>query len=302
MDHAADLPGHCRRREPGAACGNQRSPAQAGGACCGTGLRDRCGWRHAVAGPNILARDGRLYVVTEATEIPELGAINVPVRSLDVGESGNAPAGLQGIWQLAPSGLDSDAEIVEMRGGTERESPASLLERLLFLIRRPPAGGNRYDYIRWAREVPGVAQAYVYPLRRGLGTVDVVVTSDTGLPSAETLGAVQSHIDALRPVTAKNFVVLAPTIVDVDVHVQIRRAGVTLLAAQAAVEGVLLAQFAALAPGVTWIRSQAEGQISALAGIVDRVVVSPVANVIPTVDADAVEWLRAGDLLIEDMA
>jgi uncharacterized phage protein gp47/JayE len=254
-----------------------------------------------LAGLTFASADGRLYVVTDTTAMPELGAVNVPARALDVGEVGNAPGGLAGTWQLAPAGLDSAAEIVEMLGGTERETPSSLLERLLFLIRRPPAGGNRYDYIRWAREVPGVAQAYAYPLRRGLGTVDVVVVSDTGLPSAETLAATQAHIDDVRPVTAKNCAVIAPTIVDVDVHVQIRRSGITLPTARTAVEGVVLAQFSSLAPGASWIRSQAEGQISAIAGVVDRIVVAPAANVVPTVDDEVVEWLRLGEVLVEDM-
>ncbi|WP_413462564.1 baseplate J/gp47 family protein [Kingella kingae] len=44
-------------------------------------------------------------------------------------------------------------------------------------MRRPPAGGNQYDYKNWALSVDGVSSAYVYPLRRGLGTVDIAITS-----------------------------------------------------------------------------------------------------------------------------
>lgn len=77
------------------------------------------------------------------------------------------------------------------------------MARLLDLIRRPPAGGNKYDYRRWALEVDGVTAAYVYPLRRGLGMVDIVITSAAGLPSAEIIAATQAHIDDQRPVTAK---------------------------------------------------------------------------------------------------
>ncbi|WP_337050269.1 baseplate J/gp47 family protein, partial [Serratia fonticola] len=73
--------------------------------------------------------------------------------------------------------------------GTDDESDKSLLARLLELIRRPPAGGNKYDYHRWAMDVPGVTAAYVYPLRRGLGTVDVVITSGNDLPSPATVAA-----------------------------------------------------------------------------------------------------------------
>lgn len=252
-------------------------------------------------GLTFTARDGRQYVVTDAVDIPGSGAVNVPARALDAGAAGNAEAGLTGVWSLAPAGLDSAGEIVEMLGGAEREMHASLLERLLFLIRRPPAGGNRYDYIRWAREVPGVSQAYSYPLRRGLGTIDVVIVTEGGLPSAETIQATQDHIDSLRPVTAKNVLVIAPELVAVDMHVQIRRNGITLPAAASGIDAVRQAHFASLAPGEEWVRSQAEGQISALAGIVDRNIVTPAGNVTPVVDENVVQWLRAGDLTVEDM-
>ncbi|WP_103035237.1 baseplate J/gp47 family protein [Castellaniella caeni] len=252
-------------------------------------------------GLTFTAADGRQYVVTDATEIPPLGAINVPARALVAGIAGNAPAGLAGVWSLAPAGLDSNAEIVEMIGGADGETHASLLDRLLFLIRRPPAGGNKYDYIRWARDVPGVSQAYSYPLRRGLGTIDVAIVTEGGLPSAETIQAAQDYIESVRPVTAKNCLVIAPDLVTTDVVVQVRRSGVTLPIATSAIDGVLLAQFAGLAPGVTWVRSQAEGQVSALAGIVDRNIITPVANVVPVVDATTVQWIQAGTLTVEDM-
>lgn len=246
--------------------------------------------------------DGREYVVTDTTEVDLSGVATVPAQALETGAAGNALTGLQGTWQLAPTGLDSSAEVVEMVGGAPGETHAELLDRLLFVIRTPPAGGNRYDYIRWAREVPGVAQAYAFPLRRGLGTIDVAITATTGLPSAETLQAVRDHIDAIRPVTAKNFLAFAPDLIDVDVHVNIRRSGVTLPVAKAAIQGVLQSQFSSLAPGVTWVRSQAEAQISAIAGIVDRAIVLPTTNVVPEINPDVVQWLQLGAVHVEDMS
>jgi len=176
-----------------------------------------------------------------------------------------------------------------------------LLARLLDIIRRPPAGGNRHDYRRWALEVPGVTAAFVYPLRRGLGTVDVAIVSGDGLPSAETLQAVRDHIDDVRPVTAKNCVVLAPEIVYVHVNVNVAIAGTALDAVHAAINTQLAAQFAALAPGDAWIRSQAEALISNVPGVQDRVIVAPVGNVAATVDADTLQWLRLGNVTVELM-
>ncbi|MGL9774681.1 MAG: baseplate J/gp47 family protein [Sodalis sp. (in: enterobacteria)] len=97
-----------------------------------------------------------------------------------------------------------------MVSGSEAESDDALLARLLEVIRRPPAGGNQYDYHRRAVSLPGVTEAHVYLLRRGYGTVDVVIVTHNDLPSSETLKAVQRYLDGMRPVTAKNCLVLAP--------------------------------------------------------------------------------------------
>lgn len=102
----------------------------------------------------------------------------------------------------APAGVATECRLT-VQGGTDRESDASLLARLLEIIRRPPAGGNRYDYKNWALSVDGVTSAYVYPLRRGLGTVDIAITSADGVSSEETVRRVQAYIDEMRPVTQK---------------------------------------------------------------------------------------------------
>jgi uncharacterized phage protein gp47/JayE len=78
------------------------------------------------------------------------------------------------------------------------ETDAAYLARLLDYIRRPPAGGNQYDYIKWAETIDNVTVAYCFPLGQGLGTVDVVIMADaetTGseIPSSHALtGAVTS--------------------------------------------------------------------------------------------------------------
>jgi len=68
---------------------------------------------------------------------------------------------------------------------TYGETDAALLARLLEYIRRPPAGGNRYDYIKWATAVDNVAQVWCYPLAQGLGTVDVVILANETTTGSE---------------------------------------------------------------------------------------------------------------------
>lgn len=65
------------------------------------------------------------------------------------------------------------------------ESDAALLARILDDIRRPPAGGNQYDYIKWALAIDGVARAYCVPLAQGLGTVDVIILADVAVTGSE---------------------------------------------------------------------------------------------------------------------
>lgn len=65
------------------------------------------------------------------------------------------------------------------------ESDAALLARILDDIRRPPAGGNQYDYIKWALAIDGVARAYCVPLAQGLGTVDVIILADAAVTGSE---------------------------------------------------------------------------------------------------------------------
>ncbi|PKN05563.1 MAG: hypothetical protein CVU74_01150 [Deltaproteobacteria bacterium HGW-Deltaproteobacteria-9] len=65
------------------------------------------------------------------------------------------------------------------------ETDADYLARILEYIRRPPAGGNQYDYIKWAKEIDGVAQAWCVPLGQGLGTVDVIILADVDTTGSE---------------------------------------------------------------------------------------------------------------------
>ncbi len=245
--------------------------------------------------------DGRHYVVQEAGSIGEDGVITLFVAAEKVGAANNAGDNTPVKLRSAPQGVHVDAVLLTMRGGVERESDLELLARLLDIIRRPPAGGNKYDYRRWALEVPGVTGAFVYPLRRGLGKVDVVVTSGNGLPSAEILKAVQEHIDNVRPVTAWDCSVSAPAIRYVDIVVQVALLGVLLDEATPAIADAVNSPFIELEPGQTWVRSQTEALISNVPGVADRKIVMPSSNVVPDISGAEIEWLRLGDLTVELM-
>ncbi len=242
---------------------------------------------------------GVSLVTFEAGVVGAGGTAVVPVRASSAGTSGNLAAGTALTLTSAPSGVQSAASITTATtGGTDAETDAELLARVLDVLRNPPAGGNKADWRRWALEVDGVSAAYVFPLRRGLGTVDLCITSADGAPSAEILAACAAYLDTVRPTSASDFQVLAPSLVPVAVHAQVRLIGLTLDQAQAAIETALAAYFATLEPGDTVYRSRIETAISGVDGVVDRVVTSPAASLA----MGAVQWARLGAVTVELLA
>lgn len=146
----------------------------------------------------------------------------------------------------------------------------------------------------------GVTHAYVYPLRRGLGTVDIVITSGTSAPSDQVLAACQKYIDEMRPVTAKSSLVLKPSVSQIDVSAQVKTDGISLSQAQTAAEIALRDYFDTLVPGDSLILSQIEAAVSNIPGIADRRIVSPERNR----DADIqtrIEWFRLGQIHLSAM-
>ncbi|MFY1933564.1 baseplate J/gp47 family protein [Achromobacter xylosoxidans] len=245
--------------------------------------------------------DGVQYRVTANVVMPGAGEVLCQAEAAAPGQAGNAADNTPVTLQAAPVGLEASASLQSMRGGVDQEADSELLARLLELIRRPPAGGNRHDYRRWAMEVEGVTEAFAYPLRRGLGTIDVAIVSGDGLPSQDTIARVQAHIDDVRPVTARGFLVVAPTLRPIDLVIYAALRGASLDTASAAIEYAVATQFAHIAPGMAWIRSQAEALVSNVPGVVDRKIAAPSANVYPVIDASVIEWLRLGAVTVEQL-
>ncbi|EFE0690616.1 phage tail protein, partial [Escherichia coli] len=106
----------------------------------------------------------------------------------------------------------------------------------------------------------------------------------------------QAHIDDVRPVTAKNALVIAPTIVNFDVSVQVSLDGLTLADATTQIIASLQDDDSRREPAVPFIRSQSGTLISLIPGITDREFIAPAANIVPVVNEEKVEWLRLGNV------
>ncbi|MEY8872761.1 baseplate J/gp47 family protein [uncultured Haemophilus sp.] len=253
------------------------------------------------AGLQIKTDDNRFYETTSNAVISSNGETTVPVRALATGASYNITTATKGSFMAAPVGVQSDVVLNNIIGATDAESDASLLERLLEIIRRPPAGGNRYDYRTWALSVDGVDAAYVYPLRRGLGTVDIAITSNNDVPSDETVQRCQAYIDDVRPVTARESKVVKPDVTKVNFNIQVKISGVALNDIKTAIRNALTDYFNGLIPGDDLIVSQCEAVVSDLIGVVDRRFVAPNTNRKADV-INKIEWFRLGDVNVTEMA
>ncbi|MGC6061359.1 baseplate J/gp47 family protein [Enterobacter kobei] len=251
------------------------------------------------AGAEVRA-DGVSVTTTAVCTVDDNGQGTAPVKSTTTGAATNTSAPVSGTLVSPPEGINSTVTIAPLLGGTDEETDASLLERYLEILRRPPAGGNKYDYKRWALEVDGVTSAYVEPLRRGLGTVDVAITSNNDLPPQSLIDAVLAHIEDVRPVTAKDTMVLAPTKKAVDFVIQVKTgSGLTVEQVKPSVISVVTDFINRLEPGQSLIISQLETQISLISGVTDRKIISPADNVPAIIDPLTWEWLRPGNINVE---
>lgn len=251
-------------------------------------------------GLQIKTDDNRFYETTESAVISNEGSIVVPVRSLATGTNQNIRTETKASFMAAPVGVQSDVILNEVIGATDAESDSSLLERLLEIIRRPPAGGNRYDYRTWALSVDGVDAAYVYPLRRGLGTVDIAITSNNDVPSDETVRRCQEYIDDVRPVTARESKVVKPDVTKVNFTIRVKISGVTLPEIKAAISTALSDYFNTLIPGDDLIVSQCEAVVNNLVGVVDRQFTTPTTNRKADV-VNKIEWFRLGTVTVTEL-
>ena len=250
-------------------------------------------------GLSIKTEDGRFYQTVGETTIGSEGVAVVRVRSLATGSSQNITARTVASFMSAPKGIQSEVILNDVVGAVDEESDSSLLERLLELIRRPPAGGNKYDYKNWALSIDGVDAAYVYPLRRGLGTVDIVITSNNGIPSEDTIERVQRYIDDVRPVTAKESKVIKPSMTKVNFNIKVKLARISLPEAQREIEKVLSQYFNTLIPGDNLIISQCEALVSDIIGVVDRHFVTPTVNKQADIQSK-IEWFRLGTITVSE--
>lgn len=228
-------------------------------------------------------QDGELFA-TSADVTFSGPTASVAVLAMAAGAAGNTLAGTSVALQQPVAGVQSAAVVAAggIHGGADTEDDDALHARLLDRIRQPPHGGADFDYVKWAREVPGVTRAWVYPREMGAGTVTVRFVRDDDddiIPGTAEVAAVYDYIEARRPVTAELFVV--PPIADpLDLTIQLDPDTLAVRAAVQAEVNDLIRREAE--PGGTILISRIRESVSTAAGESDNVVTSPTANVTHT--------------------
>jgi len=254
------------------------------------------------AGQLVYTAQGVYVSTLQAVLIGAGGTVDVGAEASVPGAGGNLAANTPATVSSPPVNIGATATILTMIGGTDVESDAELLARLLLLLSEEAQGGNAVDYKRWALEVPGITRAYVFDTRRGSGTVDVVPLTDVGLPSTSQLLAVQEIIDERRPLGMRSelgALALAPTAVLASVSATIALAtGYELADLQAQLEEAVDSVFRALGPGETLVRARLTTALMNVPGVTDVTLVVPAANVTCSVDGDSLELIVRGALTL----
>jgi uncharacterized phage protein gp47/JayE len=235
---------------------------------------------------------GHFYTVTHAVLLAANHETIVSVEADQMGAAWNF-SGDQMIWVSPPAGLRGTANVISIGGGTDVEEVETWRERILTRKRLGSHRDRALDIETDLKEVPGVKHVYVYPKRRGLGSMDVAITAagnPPAPPSPALISAAQLVLDATTGFWADSRI-YSPTIQLIDVSAAISGTGVDL----EEVRGVIRNYFAEIAPAQGYQESVLNARIMNVLNVVD-VVLSPSTNVVPIVNWMHTHWLRLGAL------
>lgn len=152
---------------------------------------------------------GRFKVNPSAGPIPDqlfpTPGVRLPLTSKLTGSVANLPYGTLAEISQPAVGVDAECEIIEMLGGADKEEPKDWARRMQEHDAEKPAANNRSQALQLCLDYPGVGEAYVYDVYRGLGTADLVPMGVKGARHLGTarIGEMQNDI-APRPPTDAN--------------------------------------------------------------------------------------------------
>lgn len=206
------------------------------------------------AGTVCMTKSGIRFTTTEDGVLPAGSSyVDVPAMAVTAGTDGNVAAGTITIMSAMPTGIKACINPEAFSGGVNAESDEDLRIRLLDSYKRLPNGANAAYYEQTALSYTGVAAAVAVGRPRGVGSVDVYIATDKGIPEQELLDAINEYLQQRREISV-DLQVLAPTVNAVDISVSILPSTYTTFEeAQAQVDAALREAFTGslLGKGVT---------------------------------------------------
>ena len=177
------------------------------------------------AGTIVTRGDGQRYVFDEDVTIDGGGTATGAVTAESAGSAANTATAIALTLSTTIIGITSIVTASDgLSGGTDIETDASVLNRINTRVQTPPRGGALHDYIAWAKEVSGVTRAWAKESDDGVMTVLVTFVmdnkSDTPIPTAGEVTAVEDYIAGVRPVGARPDI-SAPSEVAVDLEIEL---------------------------------------------------------------------------------
>ncbi|MBD8500748.1 baseplate J/gp47 family protein [Paenibacillus arenosi] len=223
LDMRADEHG-LQRKAPEAAQGSVRFSGRAGSVI--------------TKGAIVATASGTLFQTTQEVVFADSQPVRVDITAVELGGSGNVPAGLINTVITELAGVQSVTNDSSTYGGYDGETDSELLARLLAKVRNPATSGNVDHYMQWAMDIAGIGDAKVFPVWNGPGTVKVVLLStEQRAPAQGLIDEVKQHIEKMRPIGAEVTIVAAKEVpVHIEVDVSLTQEGTDLALVRAEIE------------------------------------------------------------------
>ena len=213
--------------------------------------------------------EGEVRFRTTEDVILSAGALSAEAsaEALEGGSDGNAAPGTICILTACPLAVTACTNPEAFSGGSDEESDEAFRARILESYQRLPNGANAAWYEQTAMNYGGIAAAKAVGRARGIGTVDVYVATEAGVPDAELLMGLQAELQEKRE-NAGDVEEKAPVVQSVDVELSVLpKNGIAFEVVQAAVKQSVAAFFTGRLLGRAVRLAELGSRIYALEGV-----------------------------------
>ncbi|MDP7811646.1 baseplate J/gp47 family protein [Acinetobacter pittii] len=202
--------------------------------------------------------------------------------------------GEQLLWVSPLPGVAAQVDVVEISAGVDVEDIEAWRQRMMNKEALGLVRDRQADLERIVKDVPGVADVFIFPKRRGLGSLDVAITAagnPPNSPSSALLALVQTALDDYSGFWG-DVRAYPPTKEYLNIT-----AVFTGSVSETEVEKVIRDYVGLLKPGETYVASTLVSRIKDLQGLTD-IQLTPGVNQTPTLSVFTTGWLRIGTLAV----